>query len=498
MPVAASRFDAELDAFIADCYADPLAFVLGAYEWGKPGTALEHHDGPDVWQRKFLEDLGAEVQARKFDGSKAVEAIRKAASKGHGVGGTALLAWIVDWIMSTRPDCQGSVTANTIKQLTTKTWPAIQVWTQRCITGHWFTVNSELMYYTARKASWFCACQSSSEENSEAFAGQHAVNSTSFYVFDEASAIPEKIFEVAEGGLTDGEPMVFMFGNPTRSQGSFHKACFGAMRHRWKPIIVDSRESRLANQATIQEWISDYGEDSDFVRVRVRGLPPSASDAQFIDSARIVAAQRRSVVVLPDEPLVAGVDFAWGGADDNVVRFRRGSDARGIQPIRIKGEFTRDPGIMTNRLADVLSKDYDGHKVQMLFLDSAGIAGPIGQRLRSLGHTNVMEVNFGADSPDPKYRYFRDYMWGRMKDWLASASIDASADLETDLTGPGLRPDRQQRVWLESKEDMKKRGLDSPDDGDALALTFAMTLKPKKAKVYTAQRIPHGSMSWGA
>jgi len=194
-------------------------------------------------------------------------------------------------------------------------------------------------------------------------------------------------------------------------------------------------------------------------------------------------AQKREPIVLVDEPLVAGVDFAWGGADDNVVRFRRGADARSIPPIRVKGEFTRDPGVMTNRLADVLSKSYGGHRVQMLFLDSAGIAGPIGRRLREMGFSNVREVNFGADSPDPKHRFYRDYMWGQMKDWLPTGAIDKHPELEADLTGPGLRPDLKQRVWLESKEDMKRRGVDSPDDGDALALTFAAPLGVRKQQV---------------
>ena len=128
----------------------------------------------------------------------------------------------------------------------------------------------------------------------EAFAGQHAADSTSFYVFDEASAISEKIFEVAEGGLTDGEPMIFLFGNPTRSSGMLHQVCFGAKRARWDAVVVDSRTSAFTNQTQIQEWIEDYGEDSDFVRVRVRGLPPAASDLQFIDQQAVFAAQQRA------------------------------------------------------------------------------------------------------------------------------------------------------------------------------------------------------------
>lgn len=480
-----TKTDEELADEIGAFALDPLGFVLFAYPWGEPGP-LKEHAGPDVWQTAFLKQLGEEVKKNGFDGLKAVQPIRHAVSSGHGIGKSTLVAWVVDWIMSTRPHCQGTITANTFTQLETKTWASIQRWTKLCITGHWFTVTSNRMYQTNHRDSWFCSPQSSREENSEAFAGQHAADSTSFYIVDEASAVPDAILEVAEGGLTDGEPMIFLFGNPTRNNGTFYEACFGRRRNLWNPTIIDSRNSKFTNKDTIKEWLELYGEDSDFFRVRVRGLAPNASDAQFIDHKRILDAQKRAVVVMPDEPLVAGVDFAWGGSDDNVVRFRRGLDARSIPPIRVKGEFTRDPGVMTTRLSEVLTKDYEGQKVKMLFLDSAGIAGPIAERLRSLGFRNVQEVNFGADSPDDKYRYFRDYMWAQMKEWLSKGAIDDHPELEADLTGPGLRPDSRQRVWLESKEDMKRRGVESPDDGDALALTFA---SPVSTYVYKAPKV---------
>ncbi len=484
MPATATAqtYEQLLHDTVGEYYADPLGFVLAMYPWGEPGT-LEQEPGPDQWQCEMLEDIGRQVLERKFDGSNAVAPIRCAVSSGHGIGKSVMVAWLVDWIMSTRPHCQGTVTANTITQLDTKTWAAIQRWTKACKTGHWFEVNSERIYHKAHKSSWFCAKQSSKEENSEAFAGQHAKDSTSFYIVDEASAVSDKIYEVAEGGLTDGEPMIFIFGNPTMNSGPFHRACFGAMRHRWTPRVIDSRTSRFTNKAQIAEWEQDYGPESDFFRVRVLGLPPNASDAQFIDQRRVTDAQKRQVEVLPDEPLIAGCDLAWGGSDHNVIRFRRGRDARSIPAIRIPGELTRDPGILTNRLADVLTNNYGGRQVQMLFLDSAGIAGAIGTRLRELGHRNVLEVNFGADSPNPKRRYMRDHMWAELKDWLAEGAIDAFPRLESDLLGPGLRPDRLQRIWLESKEDMKKRGIDSPDDADALALTFAQPVRVKQEVV---------------
>jgi hypothetical protein len=209
-------------------------------------------------------------------------------ASGHGIGKTVLVAWIVLWIMSTRPNCKGTVTTNTFQQLTTRTWSTIQTWTKRCATGHWFTVTGDRMYHTQFKDSWFCSAQSCKEENSEAFASQHAADSTSFYIFDEASAIPEKIYDVAMGGLTDGEPMIFPFGNPTRSQGTFHRITFGEERKRWNVRSIDSRNCKFSNKELIKEWEQDRGEDSDFFRVRVKGLPPRASDSQFIDADRVL------------------------------------------------------------------------------------------------------------------------------------------------------------------------------------------------------------------
>lgn len=476
MAVLARDLELELHQVIGGYYDDPLGFVRACFPWGKPGP-LEAHQEPDRWQCEFLDWLGGEIQARAFDGIHPVLPIRAAVSSGHGIGKGALTGMLVAYLMSTRRNAKGVITANTNSQLQDKTWAAVQVWVNRCRTAHWFELNTSIMYRKGYRAAWKCSPQTCDPENSEAFQGQHNADSTSFYINDEDSNVPDIIHEVEEFGLTDGEPMQFLFGNPTRRRGAFYDIVFGGQGKHWKTWVIDARTCRFPNQAFIAQQLADSSEDSDRFRVRVRGIPPNAEDAQFIDSERVLAAQQRIVVVLPDEPVIAGCDLAWGGSDANVIRFRRGRDARSIPAIRIPGEFTRDPGVLTNRLADILMREYDGHAVAMLFLDSAGIAGPIGTRLRALGHTNVLEVNFGAHSPDPKRRFMRDHMWAEMKDWLLTGAIDRSPQLEADLTGPGLREDQQQRVWLESKKEMAARDVRSPDEGDALALTFAQPVR---------------------
>lgn len=483
----------EIGALVADCVADPLRFVRGCYPWGEPGP-LQEHGGPDTWQTGFLKELGQEVRRNKFNGVVAVPPVRRTVSSGHGIGKSTIVGWLVDWLMSTRPFCRGTVTANTFTQLDTKTWAAIQTWSRLMLNADWFAVTSTRMYHKGHRESWFCAPQSSKEENSEAFAGQHAADSSSWYIFDEASAIPPKIWEVAEGGLTDGEPFLFAFGNPTRNTGKFHEVTFGRLRDRWHPTIVDSRDSRFTNKAQIAEWIQDYGEDSDFVRVRVRGLPPAASDLQFIGLDLVTAAQKRPPVFFPDDALIAGLDVARGGSDRCVIRFRRGFDARSIPPLSIPGEQARDSMRVVTWAADVLGRSFGGRKVAMLFVDGTGIGGPIADRLKQLGHQNIVEVQFGGYSPDPKLANMRSFMWARLRDWLSKGAIDTSAQLETDLTAPGYKHDRSDRVVLESKEDMQKRGMSSPDEADALALTFAA---PVVAPVEQPGRVPTFSGAGG-
>jgi hypothetical protein len=438
---AIAGVDMELARLIGETYDDPFAFVRLAYPWGEPGE-LAGFAGPDRWQRDFLEDLGAEVRARGFDGIQAVAPIRMATASGHGIGKSTLVAWIVDWIMSTRPHCQGTITANTYTQLETKTWAAIQKWTRLCITGRWFVITGTRMYHRDYPETWFCSAQSCREENSEAFAGQHAVSSTSFYLFDEASAVADRIFEVAEGGLTDGEPMIFQFGNPTRNTGKFYRSTYGSERERWNARSIDSRNCALPNQDQIAEWLEDYGEESDFFRVRVRGLPPLASELQFIDQARINEARRRPIPeILYGEPLIAGFDVSGGGAAWNVIRFRQGFDARTKAPIRITGEAGRDRSVLIGVAAEILADQRPGHKVAAMFVDSA-FGAPIVERLNVLGYENVHEIAFGCPSLDFHQANLRAYMWNRMKDWLSKGAIPDDERSRVSLRPPVITSTR--------------------------------------------------------
>jgi|KBSSwiStaDraftv2_1062776.scaffolds.fasta_scaffold02858_16 hypothetical protein len=495
--------EAELIEFVAQFRDDAYGFVMACYPWGEARTPLADYAGPDRWQAELLREIGEEVRKRGFDGLNAVGPIRQAISSGHGIGKSTTSAWLANWIMSTRPNSQGTITSNTFAQLSTKTWPAILKWTRMLITGHWFVVGQEKIVAKAAPESWFVTAQTCRRENSEAFHGQHAARSTSWYLFDEASAIPDEIWNAAEGGLTDGEPMIFAWGNPTRNTGKFHRIVFGSERDRWKQKIIDSRTAKFTNKALLDEWIADYGEDSDFVRVRVRGIAPRAGELQYIDQERVWQAQQRQPASFPDDPLVAGFDvagrggmFSMAGARSdggdggaarrdaggsgawNVIAFRRGLDAVSVPAIRISGEDTRDRSVMMAKLTEILSDKRPSHRVAMMFVDSA-FGAPYVERLRGMGFDNVMEVNFGAPSHDRHQANMRAYMWSRMKEWLLKGAIPADNILETDLTGPGYHLNKSEQLVIEAKADMVKRGIASPDYGDALALTFAAFVPPQ-------------------
>lgn len=483
--------EAQLIDDIALFYDDPLGFVMYAYPWGEtpelsvvklPAPYSFIYDseyGPDLWACELLTAIGEQVKAHNFDGTHAVDAIREAVSSGHGVGKSAFTAWLVDWIMSTRPHCKGVVTANTSPQLESKTWAEIAKWTKRCITGHWFNVstgkNSMRMSHKQFPESWRCDAQTCREENSEAFAGLHAASSTAFYIFDEASAIPNAISDVAEGGMTDGEPMWFKFGNPTRNTGNFYD-CFNAMRHRWNNRHIDSRTVQITNKKLLQEFVDDYGEDSDFVRVRVRGVFPRASSMQFIGRDLVDDAMARDMPFFKTVGGVAavGVDVARFGDDQSVIRTRVGRDARSIPPKKYRSLDTMQLSAKVAEHVNYLKQQL-GLRV-VLFVDGGGVGGGVVDRLRQLGY-DVVEVQFGGAADEPlKYINKRTEMYARLKAALPSIYLDRDEELATDLTGAEYMLNDKDQVVLERKRDMKKRGMASPDNGDALALTYAFPL----------------------
>lgn len=464
-------FEQELTDDILRFERDPQGFVNYAYEWGE--GELSDAPGPREWQTKVLKHIGSKLK----DPKSRFQPILIAVASGHGIGKSALIGQVIHWGMSTCADCKVVVTANTDTQLRTKTAPEVGKWFRLGINKHWFKTPATSIYIADKdhEKTWRTDFVPWSKNNTEAFAGLHNKGKRIILVFDEGSAIDDKVFEVAEGALTDENTEIIwlVFGNPTRNTGRFRQ-CFGKLKHRWFTMHVDSRTVPGTNKEQIQKWVDDYGEDSDFVRIRVRGRFPRASSMQFIPSDLVFEAQQRESKSMLGDPLIMTLDIARGGEDNCVIRYRRGLDGRALPTKKIPGTEARD----SMRLVSVVVEELNTNKPDAFFYDGTGVGGPVGDRIRQLGY-KVFEVQFGAASPDPKYANMRAYMYAKLKEWLQNGgAIEDDPTLETDLTSVEYAHNKKDQLILESKEHMKSRGLASPDDGDALAMSFAFRVAP--------------------
>jgi hypothetical protein len=227
--------------------------------------------------------------------------------------------------------------------------------------------------------------------------------------------------------------------------------------------------------------VEQYGIDSDTVRVEVLGQFPAQGNKQFISNTLVSGAQARTLEKDPYAPLVMGVDIARYGDDSTVFRFRQGRDARSIAPVRFKN---RDNMYVANEIArwiDTVNPD-------AVNIDAGNGTGVI-DRLRERKY-KVHEVWFGSDAESPEWANKRTEMWAKMRDWLGGGIIDGDPRLFGDLTSPeydyfGKAKDK---IMLESKESLKAKGFRSPDDGDALALTFATRVARRDIRASTANR----------
>ena len=466
---------------------DPLGYVLYAFPWGS--GPLKAHAGPRKWQRETLTRIGDALRA----GGELGAVIQEAIASGHGIGKSALVSWIILWAMSTFEDARGVVTASTDTQLRTKTWPEVTKWHRMAINDWMFVVTATAIYSSekGRDKTWRIDAVPWSESNSEAFAGLHNEGRRILVIYDEASSIADTIWEVTEGALTDARTEIIWcaFGNPTRNTGRF-KDCFGRFKHRWGHYNIDSRTVEGINLEQANGWVQDWGEDSDFVRVRVRGEFPKASSLQFISEADVTRARTAEAVSHMHEPLILGVDVARFGDDQSVIFARRGRDMRTWnQADGVPGRIWRYRGMDTMQLAARVAEIADMMQADAIMVDGGGVGGGVVDRLRAM-HREVMDVQFGgaADTSGQgvtgavgeKFANKRAEIWGALRSALkAGCAIPDDADLAAELTAVEYSFNTRDEILLEAKASMKKRGLPSPDVADAMALTYAFPVAKK-------------------
>ena len=466
---------------------DPYRYALYAFPWGV--GELKDSPAPRTWQREVME----EIRDHLINPATRFTPLRIARASGHGIGKSALIAMLTKWALDTCPDTRIVTTANTEGQLLTKTSPEIAKWARLAITRDWFKPNATSLVSTmpGRDKSWRADLVTWSDNNTEAFAGLHNQGKRIVLIFDEASGISPKVWEVALGALTDENTEIIWlaFGNPTLNTGSFRE-CFGKQRNLWKTDQIDSRTVEGTNKAYLQEIIDTYGLDSDVARVRVLGQFPNASSMQFIASDTVEAARERPEMPgLTSDPVIFGVDCARFGDDDSVLAIRCGRDAR-TRPW--KTWSTTDA--MT--LAGDIALQAEQYKPDAIFVDAGNIGAAVVDRLRQLIEPRLVhEVWFGGKGRDAEWNGAkvrvankRAEMWSRMREWLKGSMVIDSQRLQDDLIGPEYGFNTDQAIILERKEDMKKRGLSSPDWADALACTFAEPVMPREMPSYLDAR----------
>lgn len=466
-----------------DMKNNPYAYVMYSFPWGVPNTPLARFKGPRKWQVEELLAIRDHIHeniARMQRGEHPL-VYKFAMGSGRGPGKSAFVAMVTMWFMSCIVGGTAVLSANTDAQLTDKTFGEIGKWCTMAINGYFFDRTQK----SVKPKEWFAAQLRQAlkidsakyfangilwnEDQPDSFAGEHS-SIGMLLIFDEASGIPQTIYNVSEGFFTDLTlyRFWFCFSNPRKNNGPFFEL-FHKMRNYWRTRQLDSRTVEDLDQTVFNEIIAKHGEDSDVANVEVKGKFPAQGDSQFIGRQVVADALARELDRYDDHAaLVMGVDPARFGDDATVIRFRRGRDARSYPITELKGA---DNMKVVAIVADLIDKMHpDG-----VFIDSGAGAGII-DRLKELGY-KIFEVGFGTSSTSPEWADHRTEIWARMRDWLGGGMIDGNQVLQDDLCGPEFAfQGREDQIKLESKEKMKKRGLASPNHADALALTFHLTL----------------------
>lgn len=466
---------------IAQFYDDPYGFVMAVFPWGEPTlpdgsfNPLAEKSGPEPWQTEELIAMGDHIKCNMalHEMGLYMEVYRLAVGSGHGVGKSAFVAWIIYFLMSTRVDTRMAITASTQFQLEDKTWPELAKWHNLALNRHWFhwtaTTFSFAAYPEDKRKNYRATAATVSKDNTEAFAGLHNEGRTVAVVFDEASGVEPKIWEVAEGALTDGEGFFLAMGNMTKPDGEFVD-CFDKNAHIYRTRNVDSRDVSHTNKNALNDIIRKYGIDSDEVKVRIRGMAPSQSFNGFIQVDAVRDAIERDLEPDHGAALIMAVDVARFGNDETVIGYRQGRNGR--------KEYKAFKGLNTVKVTDIVCKEADIHRPDAIVIESTGPGAGVIDQLRDRGY-KVHEVHPGSAAGEfEHYVNKRAEYWSKMRDWIYDVGcINDDPELFRELTTIQYTLDRhEQRIRLEAKEDMKKRGLSSPDRADTLALTFAVNI----------------------
>ena len=411
---------------------------------------------------------------------------------GHGTGKTTSLAWIVLWFLSCFPNAKIPCTAPTGHQLFDLLWPEIIKWRDR-MHSPWkecITVTSDRVSISGLEQLQFAVARTARPENPEALQGFHADNL--LFLVDEASGVHEKVFEVAEGALSTPNARVVLTGNPTRTDGYFYRSQHKD-RALWKTLHFNCLNSPLVDPAYPEQMVKKYGEDSNIYRVRVLGEFPKASDDVLIALHLIEDAIGRDVKY-PVSKRIAGLDVARFGDDANAFVVRKGQSIEHLEQWRDKD------------LMQTTGKIVEAYREKKLFdeilIDSIGLGSGVVDRLKEM-NVPAIGVNVAESSSQKEnFMRLRDQLWWSCREFFQEKQcrIEPGLDLIDDLIGElsSVRYTIQSngKVKVEGKDEMKKRGLPSPNLADALNLTFAEGVSPRVSKTTVRKVIKKTSKGW--
>ena len=442
---------------------DPWLFATGVLGYLPAGVPNPNgHRQLESWQDIFLRNFFVDPLGIR------TESPRHSVRSGHGIGKSTVIAILALWFPITHYDSKTVITANSQDQLKANNWPELRkqaAYLPQDLRNQ-IQIDEERLYLKAVPEMAFVIRRTASKSNPEALAGIHALHV--LYLIDEASGIEDIVFETAQGSLSTHGACAAMFSNPTRSSGFFfdthHK-----LRSRWRTTQVSSEDVPRA-RGHIEDIILAYGKGSNKYRVRVQGEFPTADDDTVIPLAWVEAAVGRDVVHLDYLP-VWGVDVARYGDDASALAKRKANIL--LEPV--KTWHNKDTMQLTGIIHAEYYATHEDLRPKEILIDVIGIGSGVVDRCRELGlpvrGINVAEANATEDH----CMRLRDELWWKGRTWFESkdCSIPNDPQLISELVVPTYDHHSSGRVVVESKKDLKKRGVQSPNAADALLLTFA-------------------------
>ena len=456
--VSKKEFERELRQSCIEFADYPDRFVRWVFGWGS--GELKESSGPDIWQQEVLNQVGE--YCRKIADGENPGPLQLAVASGHGIGKSALVAWIIGWFMSTRDHPQIVVTANTETQLLTKTWRTLSRWHKMMRNRDWFDWTATKFAFKASPEDWYAAATPWSENNADAFAGTHDKNV--LVIFDEASNISDVIWEKIDGAMSTRGAMWICFGNPTKNAGRFYD-CFHKYRDFWLTRQIDSRTALHADKIWVERFVQQFGLDSDRTKIQILGQFPETATRQLISTAAVQKAQGFEAEAFEMMPKVMGVDIARFGENSSTICIRQGRKVFDIEVLP-----KQDLMVTAHHVAEAIKRE----RPLQVFVDGSGIGAGVVDRLRQLNFS-VVDVNGGNQSLNPRFLNKRAEMWWGMKEWIESGNCELPKDkeLQKELTVVTYDYTDKGRIRLDRKADIMDDFGFSPDRADSLAMTFA-------------------------